>query len=528
MSNNIQAIVDAIKGQEFNHAESLCWSELKNNPKSTDLYKLLGHSLLSQKKYHGAIDAYSKCLPARKGDFDIVNNLGYAYRFIADIENAKKYIEMADKITPGSYPVLVNRTHIAFILRDFNESKRLLEISFKNFDDKIDPEIIKRAQFLWIEVLFALNKIEEAIKTIQAFQKKEFSPRFFYETANNLPSAIGDEDLINAEKICLEKKVDFYQLATTFFGLGKYYEYKKDYRKAFGLYLNGNQIKADILRFKPYARQNDIKNIMIIFKKDFFNKIYDHFDSSYLKRGQGCIFIVGMPRTGTTLLESILCSSDEIQTAGERDYLSNLGEKIIESNQIPSFDDLDNIGKEYMRLIKPFNPDDKYKFIIDKMPSNIYNVGLIKSCLPAAKIICLDRDPGDNAWSVFTQLYLENIPYSSNLFNLGLETSNVATLINWWRSQLEEEDFKVIRYEDLVSSSEKIGQDIFDEIGLKEKYSSNKRKNFYSQTASKTQVQQDVYKTSVNRSKKYEGLLGAFEKSYKNQQEFWRNYLKNL
>ena len=49
MSNNIQAIVDAIKGQEFNHAELLCWSELKNNPKSTDLYKLLGHSLLSQK-----------------------------------------------------------------------------------------------------------------------------------------------------------------------------------------------------------------------------------------------------------------------------------------------------------------------------------------------------------------------------------------------------------------------------------------------------------------------------------------------
>ncbi|MDC0862043.1 hypothetical protein OAQ08_05565, partial [Alphaproteobacteria bacterium] len=82
MSNNIQVIVDAIKGQEFSHAELLCWSELKNNPKSTDLYKLLGHSLLSQKKYHGAIDAYLKCLPARKEDFDIANNLGYAYRFI--------------------------------------------------------------------------------------------------------------------------------------------------------------------------------------------------------------------------------------------------------------------------------------------------------------------------------------------------------------------------------------------------------------------------------------------------------------
>jgi len=333
---------------------------------------------------------------------------------------------------------------------------------------------------------------------------------------------------MNAEKICLEKKVDFYQLTTTFFGLGKYYEYKKDYIKAFGLYLNGNQIKANVLRFKPYARQNDIKSIIQIFKKDFISKTYDYFGSSYLKRGQGCIFIVGMPRTGTTLLESILCSSDEIQTAGERDYLSNLGEKIIESNHTPSFDDLDNIGKEYMRLIKPFNPDDKYKFIIDKMPSNIYNVGLIKSCLPAAKIICLDRNPSDNAWSVFTQLYLENIPYSSNLFNLGLESSNVATLISWWRSQLQEEDFKVIRYEDLVSSSEKIGQDIFDKIGLKEKYSSNKRKNFYSQTASKTQVQKDVYKTSVNRSKKYEGLLGAFEKSYKNQQEFWKNYLKTF
>jgi|TARA_B110000114_G_C15098991_1_gene403859 tetratricopeptide (TPR) repeat protein len=528
MSKNIQVIVDSIKALEFNHAEGLCWLELKIDPNSLDLYKLLGLCLLSQKKYYGAIEAYLKCLPSRKKDFDIINNLGYAYRCIVDIDNANKYIEMADEILPGSYPVLVNKIHIAFALRNFNEAKRLLEICFKNFNDEIDPEIVMRAQSLWIEVLFALNKIEEAIKTIQLFQKNIFSPKFFYDTANNLPSAIRDEDLINAEQICLKKELDFYQLSTTYFGLGKYYEYKKDYLRAFGFYLNGNQLKADVLRFKPYARQNEVKNIIKIFTKDFINKTYQHFGPDYLKRGEGLIFIVGMPRTGTTLLESILCSSDIIQTAGEQDYLNNLGQKIIDNNNPPSFEDLDKIGKEYLRMINAFNPENKFKFIVDKMPSNIYNVGLIKSCLPSAKIICLDRDPNDNAWSVFTQLYLENIPYSSNLFNLGLESSNVGALINWWSYQFTKKDFKVIKYEDLVSLSEKIGQDLFNEIGLNEDYSSEKRKNFYSRTASKTQVQQDVYKTSVSRSKKYEGLLGAFEKSYKNQQEFWINYFKSL
>ena len=69
----------------------------------------------------------------QKKDFDIINNLGYAYRCIVDIDNANKYIEMADEILPGSYPVLVNKIHIAFALRNFNEAKRLLEICFKNF-----------------------------------------------------------------------------------------------------------------------------------------------------------------------------------------------------------------------------------------------------------------------------------------------------------------------------------------------------------------------------------------------------------
>ena len=211
-------------------------------------------------------------------------------------------------------------------------------------------------------------------------------------------------------------------------------------------------------------------------------------------------------------------------SAGELNALVRMAPVTFE-NIMPK--KIQEIGDEYLRILKNYNREERYQFVIDKMPANIYNVGLIKLCFPSAKVICLDRRPLDNAWSIFTQLYLGNIPYSSDLFNLGVALSNVETLKKVWLSQNDNNNFLLVNYEDMVGDPQKYSKEIYNFVGLDEDYNEEKRKKFSSRTASKTQIKKDIYTSSVSRSKDYDVYLDEFEKSFKNQNEYWNKYLKD-
>ena len=251
--------------------------------------------------------------------------------------------------------------------------------------------------------------------------------------------------------------------------------------------------------------------------------MYKNFDEKYLERGKNIIFVVGNPRSGTTLVESILGSSDKINSAGELNALVRMAPQSF--NNITS-EEIKRIGDDYLRIIKNFNNDGFNDFVIDKMPANIYQVGLIKICFPSAKIICLNRRPLDNAWSIFTQLYLGNIPYSSSLFNLGVELANVEALKKVWLSQNDNKNFLLVDYEEIVSDPKKYAKEIYSFIGIEDTYDEEKRKTFSSRTASKTQVKKDIYTSSVSRSKDYDVFLDEFQQSFDNQNKYWNKYLK--
>ena len=122
MTDTIQAIIDAIKRQEHHNAENLCWAALKKQPNSPELNKWLAISLLQQKKYEGGVTAFLKTLPEKKDDFDVINNLAFAYRHLEDYENAIKYLDKAEKIKPNQYAVTINRAQIFFNLKDFDKA----------------------------------------------------------------------------------------------------------------------------------------------------------------------------------------------------------------------------------------------------------------------------------------------------------------------------------------------------------------------------------------------------------------------
>ena len=529
MTTHIQVIIDAIKRQEHHNAENLCWSALKKQPNSPEIYKWLGIALLQQKKYEGAVEAFLKSLPGMKNDFDVINNLSFGLRHLEDYEEALMYLDKAEKILPNQYAVSVNRANIFFNLKRYDEALEQTENCYKLIKDVHEGNYAshRTLRTLYVEIQLAKNEIDKAVDVMTKELKDNhdsFDAKLFFNLSNTAPEKVDEIVRVRAKEFALDKNEFFLNRSAAFLGLGRLSEKEKNYGDAFENYRSANQIKAEKLRYKPFLAQEIVKNIIKYFNKDCYSKMYKNFDKDYIDKGKNLIFIVGNPRSGTTLVESILGSSDNITSAGE---LSVLGRLIPDEFMNISPDTINKIGDDYLRIIKNFDKENIYQFIIDKMPGNIYYVGFIKLCFPSAKIICLNRRPLDNAWSIFTQFYLGNIPYSSDLFNLGLALSNVEALKKVWLSQNNEKNFYLADYEKIVSDPQTYTKEIYNFVGVDAQYDEEKRKKFSSRTASKNQIKKDIYTSSISRSKDYDIYLGEFEKSYNNQNEFWNKYLKD-
>ena len=526
MTDTIQAIIDAIKKQEHHNAENLCWSALKKQPNSSELNKWLGVSLLQQKKYEGGVSAFLKALPEKKNDFDVINNLAFAYRHLEDYENAIKYLDKAEKIKPNQYAPRINRAQIFFNLKKFDQALELAKECFtliKNVPEG-NYASYNTIRNLYVEIQLARNEVDEAINTMREELQKKFDAKVFYNLSNAAPEKIDKATKLQAQNFALDTNQFFIYRSAAYLGLGRICEKEKKYQYAFEHYKIGNKIKAEKLRFKPFLAQEKIKENIKYFSKGRYEDMYKNFDETYMDRGKDIIFVVGNPRSGTTLVESILGSSDSVTSAGELNALVRMTPVIYKKI---THQEVKKIGDDYLRILNNFNSKKLYQFVIDKMPANIYQVGLIKLCFPSAKVICLNRRPLDNAWSIFTQLYLGNIPYSSDLFNLGIELANVEALKKVWLSQNERKNFLLVDYEEIVRDPKKYTRQIYDFVGVVGEYDEEKRKTFSSRTASKTQVKKNIYTSSISRSKDYDVFLDEFEKSYNNQNEYWDKYLKD-
>ena len=233
--------------------------------------------------------------------------------------------------------------------------------------------------------------------------------------------------------------------------------------------------------------------------------------------GEGLVFIVGMPRSGTTLVESIVASAPNSISGGELISFYDLIKASFE-------DDGDAIlhedpGSIYENRIK-FIRQNK-KFFIDKLPGNYISIGYIAHIFPKSKIIYIKRDPWDNAISLFKQFFVSNVPYASTFFNIAVIYANHEEFIRYWQDTLKI-DFLTVDYEELVKDTNNIAEVIFKYCNISHTYNPEKRKNFFARTASKNQVNKDVHTSSIGK-KSFENYKEEFYKSLKNQREYWIN-----
>jgi len=235
------------------------------------------------------------------------------------------------------------------------------------------------------------------------------------------------------------------------------------------------------------------------------------------------IFVIGLPRTGSTLIEQVLASHPEVFAAGELNNLAlQMMQKVrgLAGNQKPSRQKLvqlsaqlnfESLGKAYIDSTRPQTGHSAH--FIDKMPLNFLYAGLIHLALPAAKIIHVTRHPMDTGYAIYKRLFQDGYPWSYDLQEIAAYFSAYQRLMIHWDTVMPGVIYQVA-YEDFVGNPEKEARELLDHCGLEWdpqclRFYENKT---VSTTASATQVKQPVYQSSVNRWKQYERQLSPLKK----------------
>ena len=266
--------------------------------------------------------------------------------------------------------------------------------------------------------------------------------------------------------------------------------------------------------FDSWEQKTWVRQVIHRLDREFFSQAAH---AKNLSKRIRPVFIVGMPRSGTSLVEQILSSHPDIHSAGERMELENFANAIcsdLDSRQPYPFclsaadrSYLSTIAKRYIKEVSAKAPDNT-RVVTDKMPGNYIHLGLIQLLFPKARVIHCVRDPMDTCLSCYTNRLMGHA-YSYNLTNLGRQYHLYEELMGHWKSTLSLSIMDV-HYEDLVNDPEQVSRAIVKFCGLKWDsrcldFHKSKRNVV---TASTDQVRQPIYRKSVARWKNYEEFLG--------------------
>ena len=300
------------------------------------------------------------------------------------------------------------------------------------------------------------------------------------------------------------------------FALGKALDDIGQYDRAFAAYSLGNKLQHALLPMDEVKADQLIEEIFRVFTPEFFEE-----RKGWSKNTSSPIFIVGMPRSGTTLLEQILASHPSVHGAGELSDFNDVVSELVTENGVHSFASraigidqkiLKKIGDEYVKRVWKLSPGSTY--ITDKMPANFFYIGLIYLAFPNAKIINAMRDPMDSCFSCYSRLFNDSMDFAYDLGTLGRYFVRYMRLMKHWEAVLPAGSILNLPYEDLIADTEGQAKRIIEYIGLPWnedclKFYENSR---LVKTASIAQVRKPIYKTSVARWKHFaRHLLPLYE-----------------
>ncbi len=495
----------SINLKNFIEAEKY-FEKLISVKKTYQLYYIFGNIQKKLKKFKNSVTSFQNAIKLNPNFSEAYNSLGNAKKSLDLRDEAEQFYRKAISLREDNIEALFNLTNI---LKEKKKYKDLI-LTYQQIL-KLDKENIKTIYNLGSAYLF-LGDISKACeyfqKVIDIDHKHLPSYRNYISVTkidkeNNIFKKLTD---INLDELGVEDKILF------FTALSKSYFDLDQISLGFNYLNKSNLLKKDISKFSMNDEKKKFEKIKSFFENP--NILNSKFKKNLIKTP---VFIVGMPRSGTSLIEQILSTHSKIHGAGELNYL----QKIIDQLGLEKPSNF----KDYFSKIRHFYNEQTSKisnknFVIDKMPVNFRWIGFILKSLPEAKIIHIYRNPMAVCWSNYKTLFVDSgMDFSLSQKDVANYYSFYLDLMRFWKQYFKEQILH-INYENFVQDYEKNTKKILSYLELNwedqiKNYSNNDR---VVTTASYNQVRGSIKKNTSDKWKKYKDHLKIMQETLKNKE----------
>ena len=477
-------------------------------PNHLDGHFALGNLLYAEGQDSEAIECFVRVLQINSRHPEAHNNLANAFQRQGRMERAITHYLAAIEINPTYPDAYGNLGNVYLVLDRLEESieknQRALALNPSRFGSHNNQGVAFQA-------LGQFEEAELAFERAVALAPREASVHL--NLANMKRFKPGDRRLPGLQKLLSEvESLDVDNQIAAHFAIGKALGDLGQYQDAFRQLLKGNAIKRGTIDYDEPQRLAMFENVRTTFAQDFMKAASGGGDTSWSP-----IFIVGMPRSGTTLLEQVLASHSKVFGAGELETFKEAIAECVESHGIvPAYpalaaalsrDQIRQLGETYSTRVRARAPT--HERIVDKMPLNFIFVGLIHLALPNARFINIRRDPLDNCVSCFSLLFSGSQPFAYDLAELGRYYRGYEAVMEHWHSVLPPGVLIDVKYEDLVDDLEGVARRVLRHCDLDWEDSC---RDFHDtkrtvRTASLMQVREPVYRRSIGTWRRYAEFL---------------------
>ena len=493
-----------VKAGRLKLAEETYKKVIKKDKDNIDALRLLGLLAFKTKDYDISERLFMRVLEIDPTFSLAWDNLAKLFRVQNKLSKSIPAFENLIKLDPYNFEALVSLGTIYIKLSKYHQGINLYEKSLT-----IKPENPR----VYLSLGHALKTIGQREKSEIAYHNAikfyPFSGEAYWSLANLKTYKFSKKEISNM-KLAINKNIHPNEQIQMHFALAKALESNNQFEDSFNHYKEGNWLQRKQIKYNSEEYKLSIDDLITFFKS---NK--DIFKSRANIKNDDPIFILGLPRSGSTLIEQILSSHSLIDGTQELPNIMAISRdiKLIDPNNgypnnlmdidTSSFNDF---GQKYIdetRWARSSKP-----FFIDKMPNNFVHIGLIKLILPNAKIIDARRNPMDACFSCFKQYFAKGQHFTYDLDDIARYYKDYLRLMDFWNELFPGEIF-TINYEDIINNPNKKIRELLNFCNVEFE---NSCLDFHKskrpvKTASSEQVRQPMYKTGL---------------------DYWKNYRNNL
>ncbi|WP_037498832.1 tetratricopeptide repeat-containing sulfotransferase family protein [Sphingomonas jaspsi] len=500
--NNLGTLLQA--DRQFDEAEHALRKAIQQSPQYVEAHNNLATLYASQQRDTDALRILGDALkfaPTNAATLLLTSKIQLRR---ANLPAAEQAARLALKTEPSNAEALTVLGQILHETDRYEEAISVLEKALEHAPDS--PE----ARNFYGVALKSVGRLDEARQEILKALAKNDHIYGAYANLNDLVDFAKEDELFGKMDTIFAKAKnrEAPALLPLHFAYGKALDDRGEHERALEHYITGGKMKRATLKYDEAETNAFFDGIRECFPKEMFE---DRPIAGF--SDERPVFIIGMPRSGSTLVEQIISAHPDIYGAGEVKYLSmSLGKLRDRFPSLPRYPQMvkkmgpaqfEIFGKSYVSMLQQGAGDSKR--ITDKLLTNYFFAGLINLVFPKARFIHTLRNPVDTCLSGFTKLFKDDMPHSYELGELGRYYGKYRELMAHWEQVLPAGVLHTVRYEEVVADTEKEARALIDFLGLEWndaclEFHKSKRPV---KTASVAQVRRPIYTSAVERWKKY-------------------------